>query len=177
MLKEGFVFIDVESNGFAGETFAVALLVTDNKGNIKKEVTYFCDHMLAQGEKEWIAEHCYPTFYNNPHMHTQIKLESIEEFNEITRSNILSLLPDHIFVADCPHPCESNFFRQINITEHPYPFLDLASMLFTKTFNPLARYERKENELPYHHPLSDAYQTKRLFFHIINNECYNIRVI
>lgn len=177
MFKQGFVFIDVECNGFNGETFATALLVTDNDGKTIKEVTYYCDYNLAKGEKDWIKENCYPTFSNNPHMNTQLKLETLEEFNEVTRANILSLLPDYIFVADCPCPCETNFFRQINITEPPYPFIDVASMLLARRFNPLGVYERKEDELPYHHPMSDVYQTKRLFFHILFNECYRIREV
>lgn len=177
MFKQGFVFIDVECNGFDGEIFAIALLVTDNKGNTITEATYYCDYNLTQGEKDWVASNCYPTFSNNPHMNTQFKLESLKEFNEITRAKILSLIPDYHFVADCPYPCEFNFFKQIGIKEHPYPFIDLASMLLARSFNPLGKYERKEDELPYHHPMSDAYQTRRLFFHILNNECYRIREI
>src|SRR5205823_5852392 len=81
-----------------------------------------------------------------------------------------------LLVADCGWPVEARFlaacvddFPISREWEGPYPFHDLASILFAHGKDPTAKYERKRDELPEHDPKADAEQSARILIELLAN--------
>jgi len=77
--------------------------------------------------------------------------------------------------ADCSWPVEARFLADCvddahdeRVPEGPYPLHEIATVLQLAGMDPLATYDRLENELPVHHPLMDATQSARLLIEALD---------
>jgi len=165
-----FMVFDVESIGLHGEGFAVGWVVIDRLGNKYVENYISCKPTLARGsyqDFDWVNK-------NVPILHTFAK--SPRDVRDVFWINWLKWKEKGaVLVADCNWPVEANFISAciqdyfiVRSKDGPYPFLDLGSILFAKGKDPIATYDRTEDELPKHHPLKDAQQSARLLIEVLN---------
>lgn len=159
--------LDVESIGLHGSAFAVGWVVIDTSTFTEVAHGLFASPRdYAAGfheDREWVnanVPEIPPTHQSARHMRTQFWGEWCQWKDR-----------GAWMVADCPWPVEARFLAEcisddrLHIrrhTEGPYPLLDVASVLFALGRDPLATYNRLENELPTHNPLADARQSARL---------------
>ena len=165
-----FVF-DVESIGLHGEAFAVA-------GGIYvegEEIAAFCVACYpgsAEGNLEdrlWIET-------NVPPIHANAKSP------EDVRNQFWTIWecakeqhPGILMAAECGWPVEARFLAacvdddpQPRRWAGPYPLHDVASFMLAAGMDPMATYERNENELPAHNPLVDVRLSARLLFRALD---------
>jgi len=165
-----FMVFDVESIGLHGEGFVVGWVVVDRLGNNYEQKYIACDPIFAKGthlEFSWVHR-------NVPKFNYFAK--SPREVRDMFWIDWLKWKEKNaILVADCNWPVETNFisecikdYFQFRNKRGPYPFLDLGSILFAKGKDPIATYDRTEDELPKHHPLRDAKQSARLLIEVLN---------
>lgn len=70
--------------------------------------------------------------------------------------------------AECGYPVEARFLESCientgrDISKAPYPLHEIATAMALAGIDPMATYPRRANELPVHHPTSDARQSARL---------------
>jgi hypothetical protein len=161
-MKAFFVF-DVESIGLHGEGFAVAGGVYLGNGAAQWEFRFCCPAEMAEGlltDRDWV-------YKNVPVM-------------EITHRNTLGLRMAFWsewekakawgaeMAAECLWPVEARFVQACikddaqRLSDAPYPFHEIASIMLSAGMNPMENYERKASELPKHEPLADARQSARL---------------
>jgi hypothetical protein len=166
--NKNFIVFDVESIGLHGEGFAVGYIIIKDLSIINERLIA-CNPEKASGtliNHTWVKNNI-PIFeYDclNPGIVRKLFWDDWEKF----RSEF-----DGYLVADCSWPVETNFLSQcIKDNEFreffgPYPLLDLSSILITRGIDPLTTFERKENELPIHHPLNDARQSARILIDLL----------
>lgn len=168
-----FVF-DVESIGLHGGSFAVAWVVIDKHGAIQEEEVfsvepeYVCGCGDSSNDRAWVKENVPP-----------IKVTHSDERdmrNAFWDKWIEWKEKGALLVADCPWPVEARFLSRCIDDNHkercwdgPYPFLDLASILFALGMDPIGTFPRKPNEEPAHHPLADAKQSARILVEVLQN--------
>ena len=79
-----------------------------------------------------------------------------------------------ILACDCAWPVEAKFLLECVRDDHwrgsdaPYPLLDVSGLILAAGGDPTAYFNRRENELPAHHPLRDAQQSARLLLEALN---------
>lgn len=161
---ELYMVFDVESIGLHGEGFAVAWTVLNKHGKIIESESFACSPDEAYGLPEsraWVKDHVSVNNYNcqNP---KQVRGEFWKAWKHY-RSN------EAVLVADCLWPVEARFVcaciddePKEREWEGPYPFHELASVLLALGQDPMAKRERKEDELPEHNPSRDSNQSARL---------------
>jgi len=155
---------DVESIGLHGEGYAVGFTVVDMNGKEIDSGTYSCDPENADGwpkNRKWVAENVPDIQVTHEHP-VDVREAFWNKWAEWKKKGA-------VLVADCAWPVEAGFLGDcVNDEPHkrewggPYPLHDLASVFMAADINPLGKYDRKPNELPEHHPLSDARQSARL---------------
>lgn len=178
--KQYFLVIDAESAGLHGEKFAVAGGLYESNGHCIEEFEYSCPLSSISNwnneDLQWVLDNCpklEPT-HENP---AQVREAFWQKWTEIKGK-----YPSVVMAADCPHPVESSFISKCIADDMenrkwsgPYPFLDIASVIFAAGKDSIADYPRDESELPKHHPLKDARQSARIFFEAIKqlhiNDC------
>lgn len=187
---KGYFFFDVESIGVRGEAFAFGYVVTDSEGNVIEEEAYWFEpkavpemmsdtetHSEFEAGMEWVKEHCLPTLRESDAR--KIDEGNVNKSISALRSKFIELWDEFsdtcYMVADCPYPIETNFLRRVN--REVYPLLDVASMLLMCGKDPMGTYTRLADELPAHHPLMDARQTKRLFFNLVKGDIGQIQYL
>ncbi len=161
-MRQKYFVIDVESIGLHGEPFAVGWVVVDTAGNELESGCLAIPQEIANGEavnRKWVSENCPPIPANCINMEAMLS-----EFWAVWKR-----LSGALMFAECAWPVEARFLSMcvgVNWPEKewegPYPLHDIASVLMAKGMDPMAKYERRENEMPLHHPLSDARQSARL---------------
>lgn len=159
-----YFFVDVESMGLHGDPFSVGVVITDEKGSVLDEFCYTISRFFVKGyDFKWVDD-------NIPA--TKITHGSTEEMlKEFWITWKLWKAQGAIMVCDCPWPVETRFLNMCMEFEDdkfsgPYPLIDLASMYLALGQSPVIKRDRQSDELPVHHPLCDARQTKRLFFEL-----------
>lgn len=163
-----FIF-DVESVGLHGEAFAVAGGLYSPEGECLREFAYHCDPALAKGtddDRKWVMDN------------VTIHPSSIEQANPfLVRERFWNDWMHVKFAAkaqmfvECGWPVEAAFMEAC-IKDHsasrnwdgPYPMHEISSVMFASGMDPMATYERLQNELPAHEPLADSRQSARLLF-------------
>lgn len=158
-----FVF-DVESIGLHGEGFAVGWVVVGKTGAIYEESYLACLPGAASGpraSREWVEKNIPPIPITH---HTPRAVR--DAFWSVWK---LWKASGAVLVADCTWPVEARFLARCvdddpegREWEGPYPLHDLASVLLANGADPLAKRDRRDDELPEHHPLRDAKQSARL---------------
>jgi len=159
-----YMVFDVESVGLHGEGFAVGFVVLDSEGNRHEMCCYACPPFAARGSlqgHEWVKQNC-PQLISTHDSPWQMRAAFWRRWQEWKGRGAL-------LVADCAWPVEARFLAQCvddnpiqREWEGPYPLHDIASMQLARGVDPVAKLERKEDELPEHDPLADAKQSARL---------------
>lgn len=165
MSQQTIFSFDVESIGLHGEGYAAGYVVLNEDGDEIEARRYACDPAVAIGtdtcdaDRAWVSANC-PS------------IEATHDLPDDVRDAFWSALQHWmakgaIVVADCAWPVEARFLARAAL-EHPgqsgpYPLHDVATMLLAAGMDPLATYDRRENELPKHDPLADARQSARLW--------------
>jgi hypothetical protein len=167
--------IDVESVGLHGDGFAVAWVVVNRQGERLEEGCLACDPVMACGseaDRRWVRENIPPLPITNPTKH-HLRNTFWHAWRSWAERGA-------VMVADCAWPVEANFLSacvRLNYAERewqgPYPLHDLATLLLASGADPLAITERREDELPAHHPLMDARQSARQLVELLSrNDSY-----
>ncbi len=158
---------DVESIGLHGEGYAVGFVVCSATGTMLEEGVFSCDPICAEGtqsDRDWVARHV-PTFAHTHASPREVRAAFWARWLFWREQGALML-------SDCAWPVEARFLAacvdDIGETAHwsgPYPLLDVATIrhvMQTKfTFSEVIK--RRQDELPEHHPLSDAKYGLRLW--------------
>ncbi len=157
---------DVESVGLHGEGFAFGFVVIDGLGSEIQSGLFTCPFEDARGSsasRKWVDENvpklvgiglCEDTF--------ELRLKFWDAWMNWKGKGA-------ILAADCSWPVEANFLSQCvedqpreREWQGPYPLIDIGSVVLANGGDPLAKFPRKENELPEHDPLADARQSARI---------------
>lgn len=170
-----FFIFDVESLGLHGEGFAVAGGIWKSGGTNVLEFAHHCAlncvRQGAEGDREWVRENVTIPEISTVHAHpSQVR----RQFWEIWKT-AKQLNPGIVMAAECQWPVEARFLlncvddaRAARNWEGPYPIHEIASIMLAAGMDPMATYNRLENELPAHEPLADARQSARLLFEAIS---------
>lgn len=172
MSNKMYMVFDCESVGLHGEAFAVGFVVIDSGGFELDSGLYSCSLHHAIGSqfgREWVTLNCLGKFditHSNPSEVREMFWKKWQEW----KSNGAML------VTDCGWPVEARFLARCVDADPierewlgPYPLHDVASMLLTLGKDPLAKLERKNNELPEHNPLADARQSARILLDCLHD--------
>lgn len=169
MKPELFFVFDVESIGLHGEAFAVAWVVVDREGKRVASASYWCDPALAEGtdeDREWAKVN---VTVSGQQLDTPSSLR-----NHFWDAIIECKKRGTTVWADCNWPVETNFMSACiaaapyRAEDAPYPFMDIAAVLWAAGLDPTAHYGRLENELPAHNALNDARQSARILIETLN---------
>lgn len=157
-----FVF-DVESIGLHGEGFAVAGGVYLANGAAQWEFHLACPPCKAEGllnDREWVNKNV--PFMDVTHRDTfGVRMSFWEKWVKAKSEGAE-------MAAECLWPVEARFLHDCitddaqRLADAPYPFHEIASVMFAAGMNPLATYDRTPSEMPPHNPLADARQSARL---------------
>ncbi len=165
MIPGTFFIFDVESVGLHGEGFAVAGGVC-SRNSIDMDFCFSCNPDMANGtpeDRKWVTENVKDLAYQfmDP---SQVRQAF---WNQWESAKVL--FPGIVMAAECLWPVEANFVEacvkddpQARNWGGPYPFHEIASYMAAAGMDPMATYERLEDELPAHNPLCDARQSARL---------------
>lgn len=161
--KTKLLCLDVESNGLHGEAFAVGAVLIDCTGKILDEYSGRCP---LKGEvDEWVQKNVLPVLRDMPEDHKTPKAlrKSFWEWYKKAKEE-----SDYVVVNN-GYPVETRFLAacqdddlEARYWDHPFPLLDLSSMLLQVNVKPLAvRHQVVEDELEgqvlQHHPRWDAW--------------------
>lgn len=162
-MQDKFMVFDVESIGLHGEGFAVGYVVIDREGNRLDQGMFACPRNAAVGSAESF-EWCRKNIPTLEETHTAPWLMRAAFWRKWAEWKAAGA----VLVADCAWPVEARFLARCVDDDPvgrewggPYPLHDLASVLLALGRDALAVTERKEDELPEHHPLMDARQSAR----------------
>ncbi len=165
--KELFFIFDVESVGLHGEGYAYGFVVVDEYGIELDAGRCSCDPAAAEGDasgRNWIAKNCPDIPVSEP-TPKAVRCRFADEWEDWQKHGA-------VMVADCPWPVESRFLsdciRDLQMSG-PYPLIDVASVVLASGRDPVATFDRLENELPKHDPLADARQSARIFIESLTN--------
>jgi len=185
-----FVF-DVETVGLYGPPFALGYVVCDKDGielesngfwvNVFQPTTlqsYKQDWSFTDQDVKWVKENVLPAVRTSGenHLHERTTMnELLLQFWKLWEF-AKKMYPKMVLAADCPYPVETSFIKQVlelrdaaNMENSPYPFLDVASMLIARGLDPMADWQRYEEEKPIHNPLADARQSARLLMSVLGH--------
>jgi hypothetical protein len=165
---------DVESVGLHGEGFAVGWVVVDERGNLRPQGLgepfvsgyWACSPDDAEGDDEgraWVQAHVVPHIKPNVDHPETVRTLFWDAWQYFKAQGA-------VLVADCAWPVEARFLAAcvdddplIRNWGGPYPLHDVATMRLAAGFDPQLTMERRDDELPVHHPLADARQSARLW--------------
>jgi hypothetical protein len=174
-----FVF-DCESVGLHGQTFAVAGGIYDIHGEAVEgsEFVFACDPHPGMAVKnreaedmEWVdakvtvREGVTPCATPDEVRHRFWALWGMAR----------NANPGILMFVECGWPVEARFLLECIADDPlsrnwkgPYPMHEIATMMLAAGMDPMATYERREDELPAHEPLADARLSARLLAVALN---------
>lgn len=128
--KTKILSIDVESNSLHGEAFAVGAVLVDCAGTLLDEFSARCP---IKGETdEWVVKHVLPSLTDFPETHKTARGMRGAFWDWYKQAKEKS---DYV-LADNSYPVEDRFLIQCQeddiderYWEHPFPLMDLSSML------------------------------------------------
>lgn len=162
--------VDAESDSLYGDIFAIGAVVYDGY----KEIDYFNgSSQVSEVKDQWVIKNVIP---NIKHIN---KYNSRYELRNKFWEFYMKYREDSIIVADCPYPVEYNLFKKCINDDFdnrkwlgPYPFMDIASVLFIKGIEPLKDRDiiiNKQNILK-HNPLEDARTSAKVLIKILQGK-------
>jgi hypothetical protein len=154
---------DLEANGLHGDAFAVGAIVLDTAtGEI---VDKFVARCPIEGEvDEWVTANVLPAIKDMPDTHEDRPALRHDFWQWYVQAEANS---DYVLVSN-GYPVEYRFLLQCQednlqarYWQHPFPLLDLASILLASGHDPSAKSQLiagiiKEGNFARHHPLDDA---------------------
>ena len=168
-MYDKFMVFDVESIGLHGDAFAYGYVVVDRDGNELDCGQNCMNPNHARGtadDRVWVSGNI-PTL---PHtIGTGGDLRSLF-WGDWTYWRQKGA----VLACDCAWPVEAKFLLECVRDDHwrssvaPYPLLDVSGFILAAGGDPTACFNRRENELPAHHPLRDARQSARLLLEALN---------
>ena len=169
-MTDHIVSIDAETNGLAGQAFAVAMTLSDPSGELDR-VVYRCP--IDGPVDEWVAKNVLPA------------IEDLE-INCNDYAGMLYNLREQYFpwaeegaplIAHVAWPVEArlllDMFPGEDIWHGPFPLIDVSSVLLAKGFDPLTvdgyleAHSIDKPEGSPHHPLYDARAAERCYRHLM----------
>lgn len=154
---------DLETNGLHGSAFAVGAVVMDINGKVHDQFTGRCS--INGKVDDWVAKNVLPAIENMPITH-----KSYEHLREDFWQWYLQAEPksDYVLVNN-GYPVEYRFLLQCQekdiegrYWQHPFPILDLSSLLIQVGKTNLANKSQLFTDTPgqgkfsKHNPLDDA---------------------
>jgi hypothetical protein len=161
--KTKLLSFDLETNGLHGTAFAVGAVIMDGEGKVYDEFSARCP--LHDPIDDWVNNNVLPAIKDMPITH-----KTYEELREAFWQWYVNAEPasDYVLVNN-GYPVEYRFLldcQEANLDErywqHPFPILDLASLLIQIGQNPLASKSKLaqkllgDDQFLQHHPLHDA---------------------
>jgi len=192
MMERKYYFsFDVESVGLLGRPFAVGWVIVDETGKEYEEGCLVSGTPIAIiKESAWIIENVIPAlpefsersfledeYYISPSSNCYDEYDMYEKFWKAW-TEAEKDYPGILMVTDTPFPVEAGFLLRMHregvifltLENSPYPLIDVASVLFAHGHDPIANYDRKENEMPVHHPTKDARCSVRIMLECMKGE-------
>lgn len=161
---------DCESAGLLGDTFAVGFVVhLDGEeiecGWLSIGVEKVWEH-CASSDRKWLVSNTPPEilFPQEHEPHYAATSDGMERWFK----RVVEKHSDALIVCDCGFPVEEKFLRACEI--FPYPLHEVATALLMDGRDPTGTFERREDELPKHHPMMDARQSCRVFLEALNRK-------
>lgn len=155
---------DVESNGLHGPAFAVGAVLMDMNGEVLEEFEARCP---IHGEVDpWVTKYVLPPMkdFAQTHRNAKAMRSAFWEWFVAAKAKC-----DYVLMSN-GYPVETRFLAQCQdddiekrYWDHPFPLLDLSSMLLQVGVKPLAvRYKFIQDKLGnspilQHHPRFDAH--------------------
>ncbi len=161
--KTKLLSFDLETNGLHGQAFAIGALVIDGTGKVYDELSARCP--LKDEIDPWVKANVLPAIEDMSITH-----DNFETMREAFWKWYITHEPrsDYVLVNN-GYPVEYRFLLQCQEADleerywqHPFPILDLASLLIQVGQNPLASKSKLAQKLIgsdgyiQHHPLHDA---------------------
>lgn len=157
---------DVESNGLHGEAFAVGAMLITVEGEIKGEFAARCP--IDGYVDPWVEENVLPSLEALPITH-----KTLRKMRRAFWAWYIKTKPKADFVlVDNGYPVEARFLIACQdddpahrYAEHPFPLLDLSSLLVQAGYEPLADREKlvkeeiEKKKILKHNPTWDAWVT------------------
>lgn len=170
MNMDRLISIDAETNGLAGQAFAVALTLTDRTGELDHAV-YRCP--ITEPVNPWVAEHVLPAITDLP-----VNVDSYPRLLAAIDATISrwggKATP---LIAHVAWPVEARLlldvFTDERIWDGPYPLIDVAPVLLAHGHDPTSvdTYNTAHG-IPTpqgspHNPLYDARAAERCLRHLL----------
>ncbi len=175
MTKDKYFIVDAETDGLYGDFISAAVIVTDIDFNELEHAYYgICEKNLKVTD-EWVRENVLPKMGEYTECCDEAELlERVWELWMKYRETAYA-------IGDVIHPVESRLFAKCVQRDEatrkmlgPYPFLDVASILFTKGEDPLV--ERKNfygmNGECQHNALDDVVGIKNALQKLVGQKEY-----
>jgi hypothetical protein len=161
--KTKLLSFDLETNGLHGKAFAVGAVLMDRNGKVHDE--FSARSPLVGAVDPWVKANVLPAIADMPITHSSY-VDLREAFWKWYVA--AEAKADYVLVKN-GYPVEYRFLldcQEANLKErywqHPFPILDLSSLLIQVGQNPLAHRPKLEQKLAtkdeylQHHPLHDA---------------------
>lgn len=157
-----FLSFDLETNGLHGTAFAVGAVVVDAQGKILDKFVGRCP--LDEEVDAWVQANVLPAIKN-----MEITYDNPKALRSAFWEWYLQAEPksNYVLVSN-GYPVEYRFLLQCQeddiekrYWQHPFPILDLTSILLTTGHDPSAKSKLvadiiREGKFTRHHPLDDA---------------------
>jgi hypothetical protein len=164
-----FICFDVESMGLHGPAFAVGAVVYKNGIEIESFFARAKDfqilHSIDEEDFTWIHKNVLPYLESATHS------DDWKMRDDFWKLWIKHSTQGAVMVADVAWPVEANFLSRCVFHKSerkwkgPYPLIDAASVFAILGEPPQS--DRLEDELPVHHPVSDARRSARKLLEVI----------
>ncbi len=160
--KTKLLSFDLETNGLHGKAFAIGAVIVDGEGKVHSE---FSARSPLQGMIDpWVKANVLPAIKDMPVTHKDyedlreafwtwyLKAEEISDYVLVNNGYPV----EYRFLLDCQEADMKERYWQ-----HPFPILDLSSLLIQVGQNPLTSKSKlvqrlTQDEYRQHHPLHDA---------------------
>ena len=170
MTLDRLISIDAETNGLAGRAFAVALTLTDQRGEIDYAV-YRCP--IDQPVDTWVAHNVLPAIGD-----IAVTCPDYDGLLSSVRDQYTQWMePGTIVAGHVTWPVEARLLLDLlpgqQVWTGPYPLIDVSSVLLAHGHNPLSvdEYNAAHGILAPpgspHHPLYDARAAERCLRHLL----------
>ena len=175
------ISIDVESNGLWGVPFQVAMIVTDENGDIVDSINYRCP-ILGKVNK-WVKENVLPKIEDIKETHNSLKdmLKDVSEFWLKYKNDAMMLVHMGFIV-------ESGLFRNmyacgyIGEFDGPYEYIELAELLrcngekYDSVDEYIEKYGLNKPDIigGTHNAMYDALATLEVYKHLVKNKNIDI---
>lgn len=172
--KDKLFFVDAECDGLYGNFITVAGIIIDIEGNEIDRFYYGIQKENLHVESEWVRDNVLPKLGN------YTGFSSEKEMLEAFWKKWMSFQEDAYAIGDVIYPVECRLFQkcvEVNEMERsflaPYPFLDLASILYAREIDPLSERIKLSGSIQdaiQHNALFDIEMTAKIWNQLRRNQ-------